>query len=70
MIFQFSGLTPAGPLKRSINSIQCMTESQIEQPEYAYSTDHFGIKVLLFFSKNDLTRILLPPRGIFVIVIL
>ena len=31
--------------------------SQIEQPDYAYHTDHFGIKVFLFFSKNDSTRI-------------
>ena len=55
--FSIFSLNLSWPLEGSINSIQRMTESQIEEPEYAYITDHFGIKVLLFFSINDLTRI-------------
>ena len=33
--------------------------SQIRWSAYAYITDHFGIKVFMFFSKNYLTRIFL-----------
>ena len=34
-----------------------LNPSQIKQPEDAYLTDHFRIKVLLSFFKNDSTRL-------------